>query len=564
MRAGGFWLSCSFGQVVHSIIELRVHTVSNCHICSGMLVVALFLFVSAVVCFGLGFLVKPLFGRSQPGLLQVFALGVCVLVWLSQVVSLVAPVNGWFLLSLLPLAGYFVIKNKSHFGAMRQPALLLSAAVWLLLSLLHGLPVPRHSDSLFYHAQALQWSATYAVVPGLGNLFGRLAFNSSFFTAQSGLSFWPWHTGTPHVLNLLVFVVWSIYLLRHLCLNLSGRHTVFHLCFLLLTLLAVRGWLSSPAPDVMACLLLFMCSFELMQHLLWGKTITPRYLIVLIATAVTVKVSALLLLPVLLAVPGLWFTSKIGKHLFLALLVLLPWFIRNYLLSGFLIYPFWQVDWLQPDWKVSASQAAVESGWIKAWARCMGEQYFYTSAMSLSGWIHRWWQDQTWVNQTVLLLVAAGGLGQLIRIAIRRKAKPVHWLAILYLLPVSVWLFTVPDFRFGHGIMLPALVLHLTLLIPTSMPALPARMPQIVALLVFASFTTVLLLQPPGLRVSHLVWPFAYPPANCRQVKAAGFSISIPAGNCHNHPLPCVNEILLPYNLQPRGKTLQDGFRLAR
>ena len=42
-----------------------------------------------------------------------------------------------------------------------------------------------HYDSDLYHAQSIRWMEEYGIVPGLGNLHERFAYNSSFFALSA-------------------------------------------------------------------------------------------------------------------------------------------------------------------------------------------------------------------------------------------------------------------------------------------------------------------------------------------------------------------------------------------
>ena len=50
---------------------------------------------------------------------------------------------------------------------------------------------PTNYDSGLYHFNAIRWINMYPIVPGLGNLHGRLAFNQSLFTYVAALNFYP-------------------------------------------------------------------------------------------------------------------------------------------------------------------------------------------------------------------------------------------------------------------------------------------------------------------------------------------------------------------------------------
>ena len=46
-----------------------------------------------------------------------------------------------------------------------------------------------HYDTGLYHAQSIRWIEEYGVVPGLGNLHTRLAYNSASFCLSALYSF---------------------------------------------------------------------------------------------------------------------------------------------------------------------------------------------------------------------------------------------------------------------------------------------------------------------------------------------------------------------------------------
>ena len=65
---------------------------------------------------------------------------------------------------------------------------LLLTAIWLAS---RAMLTPGNYDSGLYHLNAIRWTNEYPLVPGLGNLHGRLAFNSSFFTYVAALNLDP-------------------------------------------------------------------------------------------------------------------------------------------------------------------------------------------------------------------------------------------------------------------------------------------------------------------------------------------------------------------------------------
>lgn len=65
-----------------------------------------------------------------------------------------------------------------------------------------------HYDTYLYHAQAIHWIEEYGVVPGLGNLHSRLAYNSSFLSLQALFSLKFLAGQSLHSMN--GFVMWIL------------------------------------------------------------------------------------------------------------------------------------------------------------------------------------------------------------------------------------------------------------------------------------------------------------------------------------------------------------------
>lgn len=74
-------------------------------------------------------------------------------------------------------------------------------AFCLLFTLLWEIREPMQYDTGLYHSQAIRWIEEFAVVPGLGNLHMRLAYNSAFMCLQALFSL-GWFVGQSlHTLN---------------------------------------------------------------------------------------------------------------------------------------------------------------------------------------------------------------------------------------------------------------------------------------------------------------------------------------------------------------------------
>ena len=112
---------------------------------------------------------------------------------------------------------------------------------------------PTNYDSGLYHFSSIRWINEYAIVPGLGNLHGRLAFNQSFFTYVAALN--PFFNAGRVVANsylwlltLITCVEVAVISLRHergLVGWSVGLFSIPQLFYLAMT----SNGVASPTPD---------------------------------------------------------------------------------------------------------------------------------------------------------------------------------------------------------------------------------------------------------------------------------------------------------------------------
>ena len=78
-----------------------------------------------------------------------------------------------------------MLENLNTFRLTITPAKVM---IWILLLLVFAYGTSTgiiHYDTGLYHAQSIRWIEEYGVVPGLGNLHSRLAYNSAAFALSA-------------------------------------------------------------------------------------------------------------------------------------------------------------------------------------------------------------------------------------------------------------------------------------------------------------------------------------------------------------------------------------------
>ena len=328
-----------------------------------------------------------------------------------QVWSLLAPVDGRAQLVFGLGTGLGLLLVRRQWGQLlrrqwppqwRAPerigALLGLLLLWLLT---FGAQVPINYDVGLYQLQTLQWTEQFAAVPGLGNLHGRLAFNSSLYLPLA-LFRVATPAGPAYALSSYIYALLAVAAVRALVAGLrapapDARRIWAPLLLLLLLVYSFQVWLSSVTPDCTTAALLVLLFCYYAQHPPQRATEAQRLLLTLLAAwAVTLKLSAgpVLLLPLYAA----WAASgplaggrRWGRPLLLGLLLALPWLARNVVLSGYLIYPLPAVDVFSVDWKLPVAYARMEHNMIVNLARNSAQSPYAPPQQTLWQWWPNWW-----------------------------------------------------------------------------------------------------------------------------------------------------------------------------
>lgn len=286
------------------------------------------------------------------------------------------------LLCILAVLGFYYNKEqgKQIWKAFREENSILSYTGELLLVLVVAYGASRgyqHMDTGLYHAQAIHWIETCGVVPGLVNLHTRLAYNSAVFPLNALYSFHFLGGQSFHaVAGFLVYLsarkgfqVFGVFRSKKIsALDFVKIALLFYLSMIYTEMV-------SPSSDYFAMLFLF---FVLIRWLELEEAGEKRYipyslLCVFLVVAVSVKLSTGIFLLLLIKPAYLLCKEKQWKHigLFIGMgfLAILPYFLRNIILSGYLVYPLDKIDWFSFDWKLPIGDLQYDAEEIKAYAK---------------------------------------------------------------------------------------------------------------------------------------------------------------------------------------------------
>lgn len=441
---------------------------------------------------------------------------------------------------------------------------LLAALIVLLENATHS---PANPDTNIYHAQAIRWIETYPAVPGLGNLHGRLAFNSSWLVANALFSFAFLGGQSFHLMGAILFLLAILVFLQG-CLDLAaGRFATSSVLKTLLLPLAfylLGAEVSSPGTDLPVSLLLWLIAVLWAERAEEEKPHHAPFIVLLSAFAVTVKLSAAPVAFLAIIVLGAeWLAGQKRRVIGMAacgLLIILPFLARNVILSGYLVYPYPAIDLFSFDWKIPLERAFAEQRAVIVWGRIPGKEA--ASSMPFSAWFPVWFAAQTFNRRAILFLTLLTPLA-----ALEARFQPrkfwLGWLGMFF--GALCWLFSAPDFRFGYGFLIPALALALAPLLSTLLkrfsPA-PALVSATINLLI-TGFLLVTLARSFEAQTfsSRWLFPADYDRVATQPCPQTNDAIFCPRtyNDCSYFDFPCVPTVRS--YIEMRGASWRDGFR---
>ena len=316
---------------------------------------------------------------------------------------------------------------------------------------------PGQYDTGLYHAQAIRWIEEYGVVPGLGNLHMRLAYNSAFMSLQALFSL-VWLVGRSlHSLNgffCLMALFYAVSTVRLWGEN-SLRVSDLLKCVMVIFVVQKRYDISSSGTDIWAMLLIIYIFIKWNEYRESDCRDSAPYgwLCLVSVYAATVKLSAAAMVILALYPLYLFLKEKNGKaillHVAAGVGILLPFFIRNVIISGYLVYPYGSLDLFHPDWKMDKEVLLSDSLDIKMFARGLRSAAEYDT--SLFDWIPGWFLSQGMGNRVLIVLGAAcipAALWLLVRYFRKKDYAGVAVLAA-GVVNLLFWFFSAPHMRYG-------------------------------------------------------------------------------------------------------------------
>lgn len=517
--------------------------------------------------------------------------GLSVTNTLVSLVSLFLPITILVLFIFLSFCFVFLYFERKNlklltFGLIHKNIIVIITFPFLLSALVFSLNPPFAYDSGLYHIQSIKWIQEYSVVPGLANLHGRFGFNPNIFTIFALTSLKEIFKQEIFSVN---FVIYSILVLHSInriykILKQEGFTNSFLLHSIVLFLILEQFMsLSSPTPDLISIVLplYILTNLPKNENGIHSKLNLENYFSSIILSVYTISVK-LATIPLCILILLLIIRYKFdGKKLLIVIsiifLILLPWLIRNVILSGYLIYPFSAIDIFNFDWKVPLNAVVSEKLSITGWARNPGEGYKEAAQMKFWEWFPIWWNTISKLNRLFIVISFLSPIFIFIYSLFKKIKIDFQTFAILFTSWIGVifWILLAPDIRFGKaflGVFAISPLLYFNFKINFFPIKISKTSKQIILVFIFIIISVFLINRRTYNRCKNFIREnsafFVRPkkieiPQNLefKKIQMNDLEVFIPAegDRCYDYEIPCMP--YKNYSLILRGKTLQSGFK---
>jgi hypothetical protein len=352
-------------------------------------------------------------------------------------------------------------------------------------------------DTGTYHAQSIHWIESFGVVKGLAHMQTRLGFNSSYFClcALYSMHFLgrSMHTVSGFLAAFVMLYAlngWFGHFVKSegsgiMNKGLRVSDFLYPAPFIYFIITAVE--IISPSTDHgVIWLIIWLCIrwVEMIEEEaengtaykgMEGYALLCVMAVFLVSVKLSVGVLALLVIKPAVALIREKKIRAIAAYIIMGLILILPYFVRNIIISGWLVYPMPSVDLFSVDWKVPAEGARHEADEIVVWARYTKDTALIDQ--KINEWFPVWWSEQGAANRYLSktsfagaaimagIIVTGGVYGLWLRLTSKKAGQvyetegmSLYWNYVYFgailLVSYGFFMLSAPSNRFGYGYIL--------------------------------------------------------------------------------------------------------------
>lgn len=435
-----------------------------------------------------------------------------------------------------------------------------------------------HPDTLGYHIQIIKWIEEYRIVPGIANLNPRLGFQSNWFITSALFSFNFTGAGSYVYLNSLITLWLLFFFISRMNYSITKKKQKESLLWIVLMTMTLSSYTqvmltaTSASPDYITCIYTWLGLYFLYNSEKKAEAFSLVLVILFSFFAVSIKLSAL---PI--TITGLYAFIKLtskkrSKTILFSMIatgiIVISFFVRNAITSGYILYPATFPNIVNRDWKIQELKAQRERVYVTAFAKTESEgsdqAIAFTNNMKLKEWLPIWWHNRALADKAILALT---GLCFFLLPILYKKIQKANTHTLVCtatcLTGTIFWFIMGPDPRFGFGFLIGLVGLTANMLIPKSVFAfIPHKLICSMLLVINAAllfyiihrynnyFSRNQLIYASGIKKE---------PASSINCGGATFNIAAPYKGCGANSIPCIEDSCKNFSL--RGSKISEGFK---
>ncbi|HVM88505.1 MAG TPA: hypothetical protein VMT76_09990 [Puia sp.] len=254
-----------------------------------------------------------------------------------------------------------------------------------------------------------------------------------------------------------------------------------------------------------------------------------------------------------------------------ALLLVTPFICRNFILSGYPLFPIYQIDPFLVNWKADREKTIEILNYVKYYNRVNGQMDLsQISIIKFPAWITIWYHFLFYYDK---ILVALSGLSYLAYLFLKKSQKKYN--PLLYVLFASLilqllsWILVAPDPRFAYGPLLFGIYILVFTITPSSSIIFSSKKIKLYGIIISIFTFVYCATKVKSKAYENWVTPYPLPVPPVKTIIIDGIELRIPEKvlnnwnpRCYGTELPCLYEV--DPRLKARGKTIREGFKLEK
>ena len=435
-----------------------------------MIISTIFNFLIVIIIIGYSYIFKNFLNKQDNKIYNLDLLyGLFFLFLLSLILNFILPLNFFFY--LITTIGFFSFLFCFYRKKMKVNLFYYFFIVFIFIFIIYS--NGENIDSPMYHYQIIKWLYNYKITLGLANLEIRFGDNSLWFNFLSLFQFKLKEFNSIHSLNIIPFAILTYEIfkqkktLSYLFLTLSLSFLFFYSFLHPFNNGTILNHLHNPEVDTIG-MIFFILSFYLLLMFLDEKKKEIFNLLVITATlCFFTKLSYMgaLLFPLIILIVFYkknLFDIIATKLNFFILLLFFFWLLKNFLISGCLIFPL-NFTCINVSWSPGADEIETYKNVVKGFARDTRERLRYLDfnhTIYTLNWFIPWFKDyalNTSLLKITFILISSSSIFFFLLkrytkfLTIKFKNEKIHlFLLISLLINFLIW-FQAPEIRFGWG-----------------------------------------------------------------------------------------------------------------